>query len=116
MEFIPKKVILVAFWIHPGPGGYPPPFAKVWGHTPCPFLTIGLQMKFICDCIFVPKGSVTLTIFMYYWMDFKTIHVLLTNLWVVCMCFYAIFMPYWNFNYTVVRVGGGIDPATELTE
>ena len=38
----------------------------------------------------------------------------MTNL----MCFYANFMPYWNFEYTkalTLKVGGGIDPATEVT-
>ena len=25
----PKKVLLVSLWVHPGPGGGPPPFARV---------------------------------------------------------------------------------------
>jgi len=28
-----------------------------------------LKWVAFCDCIFVPKGGVTLAIFMYYWMD-----------------------------------------------
>ena len=30
---------------------------------------LGCKWNSFCDCIFVPKGSVTLAIFMYYWMD-----------------------------------------------
>ena len=37
------------------------------------------------------------------------------------VCFMQVFMPYWNFDYTkavtlytVVKVGGNVDPATEV--
>ena len=56
---------------------------------------------------------------MYYRWTLKSIHALLTNHWGIFM---QIFMPYWKFEYTkalkpytVEKVGGGIDPATEVT-
>ena len=69
-----------------------------------------------CDCIFVPKRGVTLTIYhvLLEW-TLKTIHAL----WGVFVCFYAnihaILEPWIHKGYTVVKVGGGIDPATEVT-
>ena len=66
-------------------------------------------------------GGVTLTIFMYYWIDSEnyscTIDYPLGN---IC-AFMQIFMPYWNFEYTKavtlhhVKVEGSIYPGTEVT-
>ena len=73
-------------------------------------------MKFI-----VPKrGVLSLYLCMYYWMD-SVIHALLTNLLGVFVCFYAsirschigTLSP--QTLHCGVKVGGGIDPATEVT-
>ena len=49
-------------------------------------------------------------------MDFK---LLLANLWGVFVCFVQIFMDFeytmMAVTYTVVKVGGSIDPTTEVT-
>ena len=58
---------------------------------------------------------------MHTWMNSEAYHALLTNLWGYSCAFMQILMPYWNFevhkgsNPTLVKVGGGIDPATKLT-
>ena len=51
-----------------------------------------------CDRIFVPKRSVTLTIFMYYWIDSENYSCTI-DYPLGCICV-LLFMPYWNFEYT----------------
>ena len=59
---------------------------------------------------------------MYYWMNSETIHALLTNLWGsinVLLCKYSCHGGTLSTQrlqpYTVVKLGSGIDPATEVT-
>ena len=60
---------------------------------------------------------------MYYWIDSENYSCTI-DYPLGCICV-LLFMPYWNFEYTkavypytvvkVVKVGGGIDPGTEVT-
>ena len=67
-------VILVSVWIDPGPGGGP---ILLQGFSVTPFVQLrflanselGCKSNSFCDCIFVPKRGMVLTIFMYYWME-----------------------------------------------
>ena len=87
---------------------------------------LGCKWNSFCDCIFVPKGSVTLTIYSCIINIGCTLKIIqctiLTNYWGVFMCFYAnihAILELWVYKGSKLdcgKVGGGIyrSPATEV--
>ena len=66
--------------------------------------------------VIVPKRGGTLAIFMHYWIDFEkySCTIGLANLWAVVLCKYSCHSGTLSiYTSTMVKVGGGIDPATE---
>ena len=66
--------------------------------------------------MFVPKGGGTLAIFMHYYIDSEKYS---CTVGLPLGSFMQAFMPFGTLSaqtlYAVVKVGGGIDPATEVT-
>ena len=64
-----RQGISVVAWPHPGPGSDSPTFAMVYGYIHCPIKVsfIHVEMKFICNCVFVLREE--LWLYSWWWMN-----------------------------------------------
>ena len=118
----PKKVISVVVWIHPGPGG-------AWSTSFCEGLELATplaQWQFLANSenwfanenhfvmnLFCKRGCNSLYSYITKW-TLKSIHVLLTNIWGVFMCFMELWVLKSSNSKLWINVRAGINPATEV--